>query len=616
MRSAFLVIAGAVLVSVLGAAHAATDPATVLNAYRAASGGDAWHAKAVMKTESKLTGQGLTGTDTSITDLRTGNSVERYTLGPASGAEGFDGKDAWEQGPNGEVNLQKGGDGLQLARNVAYQNANLWWRADFGGAKVEALADRPCGKSTCAALEIAPKGGLPFQAWFDRSSHLLDRTVLHIGARTTTVLLSDYRSVDGVRVPFKTVVDNGHGQQYLQTVTVTSVTFLPGQPVATYAPPASHIKDVAIANGATQTMFPFRLLNNHIYTDAWVNGQGPLLFIVDTGGENILVPSTAKVLGLKTEGAMAGTGVGSKTVSVGLAKVKSLKVGKAAFKDQIVYVMDFIPNNVEGVDVEGMLGFTVFKRFVTRIDYGKHEITLIEPDHFDPKDAGTPIPFVFNGDLPEVEGTFDGIRGKFDIDTGSRASLTLTGPFAKQHGLRAANPKGVVAVDGWGVGGSSRSYVMRGRELAIGPLKIPGVVTAMSLQKKGSFASPAYQGNIGGGVLKRFIVTFDYANHVMYLKPLPQPVADLDTYDRAGMWINAAKGGMEVMDVTANGPAAKAGVKTGDVITQVNGKPATSTPVYELRRMLRDELPGTVVHFTTKRGGQMRELAVTLRDQI
>jgi hypothetical protein len=615
MRSVSLVIVGAALVSVVGAAHAATDPATVLNAYRAASGGDAWRGKAVMKVEAKLTGQGLTGTDTALTDLQTGNSVERYTLGPASGAEGFDGENAWEQGPNGEVNLQQGGDGLQRARNAAYRNANLWWRADFGGAKVEALAARPCGKSTCTVLEITPKGGLPFQAWFDQSSHLLDRTVLHVGARTTTVSVSDYRTVDGVRVPFKTVVDSGHGPQYLQTVTATSVTFLPAQPVATWAPPASHIKDVAIA-GATQTTFPFRLLNNHIYTDAWVNGKGPLLFIVDTGGENILVPTTARSLGIKTEGAMAGTGVGNKAVSVGLAKVKSLKVGKADFKDQIVYVMDFIPNDVEGVDIKGMLGFTVFKRFVTRVDYGRHEITLIEPDHFDPKDAGTPVPFVFNGDLPEVEGTFDGIPGKFDIDTGSRASLTLTGPFAKQHGLRAANPKGVVAVDGWGVGGSSRSYVMRGRELAIGPVKIPGVVTALSLQEKGAFASPAYQGNIGGGVLKRFVVTFDYANHVMYLKPLPQPVDDLDTYDRAGMWVNAAKGGMQVMDVTADGPAAQAGIEVGDVITRVNGKPATSIPVYEFRRMLRDEPPGTSVRFAVKRGNTTREIAVTLRDQI
>lgn len=221
-----IVAAGIALVA-LGVAHAATDPAAVLNAYRAASGGDAWNGKAVMKSAWKLTGQGLTGAGTSITDMRS-NSVERYMLGPASGAEGFDGKDAWEQGPNGEVNLQKGGDGLQLARNTAYQNANLWWRPDFGGAKVRTLADQPCGNSTCAVLEITPEGGLPFQAWFDQKSHLVDRTVLHVGARTTTVSFSNYRVVEGARIPFKTVIDNGHGAQYLQTATMASVAFLPG----------------------------------------------------------------------------------------------------------------------------------------------------------------------------------------------------------------------------------------------------------------------------------------------------------------------------------------------------------------------------------------------------
>lgn len=171
-------------------------------------------------------------------------------------------------------------------------------------------------------------------------------------------------------------------------------------------------------------------------------------------------------------------------------------------------------------------------------------------------------------------------------------------------------------MDGWGVGGASHSYVTRGKLLTIGPVKIPNVVTALSLQQHGAFATPAYQGNIGAGILKRFVVTLDYADHTMYLKPLPGPIADLDTYDRSGMWINQVPGGMQVMDVTVHGPAAQAGIHAGDVITQVNGKPATSIHVYDLRRMLRDEAPGTVVHFTIERGKQARKVTVTLRDQI
>lgn len=617
MRRAVAVLAGLGITSFLGVASAATDPAATLSAYRTATGGDAWNDKAVMKVVAGLSGQGMTGRATALTDLRTGHSVSRYTLGPATGAEGFDGTHVWEQGPNGEVNLEKGGAALPMALTSAYQNANLWWRPGFGGATVKAAGDKPCGSGTCTILDVTPEGGLPFQAWFDDASHLLVRTVLKVGPQTTTSDFSDYRAVDGVELPFKLIVDTGHGRQYLQTLTVTSVAFLPGQPLAAYAPPRLSMQGVAIAGGATQTTFPFRLINNHIYADAWVDGHGPLLFIVDTGGQNMLVPSTATALGIRTEGTMPGLGVGDKAVNVGLAKIAALKVGDATFKDQVVYVMDFEPNAVEGVDIKGMVGFTVFKRFVTRIDYGKHEMTLIEPGHFDPDGAGIAIPFVFDGDLPEVEGTFDGIPGKFQIDTGSRSALTLTGPFAKAHGLRQANPKGVEAVDGWGVGGAARGYVMRGKMLTIGPVKLPDVVTSLSLQTRGSFAQPTYQGNVGGKILKHFVVTFDYANHTMYLKSLqPGSLTGIGAYDRAGMWINEAKDGMQVMDVTAHGPAGQAGIRIGDVVTEVDGKPATAIHVYDLRDRLSHDAPGTVVHFTVRRDGKVHAVAVTLRDQI
>ena len=52
------------------------------------------------------------------------------------------------------------------------------------------------------------------------------------------------------------------------------------------------------------------------------------------------------------------------------------------------------------------------------------------------------------------------------------------------------------------------------------------------------------------------------------------------------------------------------------MITHVNGKSATSVPIYELRRMLRDEAPDTWMHFTIKRGSQARNVDAKLRDQI
>jgi C-terminal processing protease CtpA/Prc len=108
-------------------------------------------------------------------------------------------------------------------------------------------------------------------------------------------------------------------------------------------------------------------------------------------------------------------------------------------------------------------------------------------------------------------------------------------------------------------------------------------------------------------------VTFDYGHNVMYLKPSPRHVADLDTYDRAGMWVNVGDDGFKVIFVDKGAPAEEAGLKANDIITAVDGKPAKDITLPDLRYRLRNDKPGTVMRFTLKDG---RTASVTLRDLI
>jgi len=64
---------------------------------------------------------------------------------------------------------------------------------------------------------------------------------------------------------------------------------------------------------------------------------------------------------------------------------------------------------------------------------------------------------------------------------------------------------------------------VRGASLTLGPVEVKGVVASLSTQTKGAFASDDYQGSIGGGFLKRFVVTFDYGHQIIYLKPWRSP---------------------------------------------------------------------------------------------
>jgi len=195
-------------------------------------------------------------------------------------------------------------------------------------------------------------------------------------------------------------------------------------------------------------------------------------------------------------------------------------------------------------------------------------------------------------------------------------TLTLTGPFVRQNDLRAKATSGNEAMVGWGVGGPGRAFVTRGGELKLSDVTIDNPLTAFSTDKGGVHASEAFPNNIGGGILKRFVVTLDYDHNLMYLKPIAGPVADLDTFDRSGMWINQVDVGFKIFDVTKGGPAEQAGLAKGDEIVAVDGEQADSIALSDMRQNLRDAAPGTVVKLTVKQATGTKDVSITLRDLI
>ena len=68
--------------------------------------------------------------------------------------------------------------------------------------------------------------------------------------------------------------------------------------------------------------------------------------------------------------------------------------------------------------------------------------------------------------------------------------------------------------------------------------------------------------------------------------------------------------GALIGDVTENGPAAKAGIVKGDVITELNGQPVADSR--ELRLKISQMAPGTPIKLKVFRDGTAREINVTL----
>lgn len=615
MRKIFAALVVAAATSLAAAADPSVDE--VLQAYRAATGGGAWDDKQAVAIDAEISGEGLSGTIHTIDDLKRGRSIYTVRLGPTEGAGGFDGTTPWERDTSGFVAAQQGGDAVELAINDAYRTADLWWRPDHGGATIVFQGTVTDSGGRYHVLAVTPRGGEPFEAWFDTATHFLIKVVERQGSLTTVTLFSDYRREGDVIMPHFLIADDGLGVRYRQRARITRVVFLGPQPDSTFAPPQYHIADTTIANGAAATTIPIRILNNHIYGEVRVNGRGPFAFVFDTGARDTITPPLAREIGVTPQGQIAGIGGGEGVVEGGYVNGLEFSIGEATIRRQVAMVLPLDNfNEIEGAPLPGLIGYEIFRRFVVRIDYGAATLTLIDPARFDPAGAGTAVPFVFNGGIPEVAGTIEGIPAKLDIDTGARNALMITRPFAEQHSLRASHPEGVETVDGWGVGGPTIGYVTRLGEVTIGPVALGPVVASLSLQQRGVLAGGDFSANVGGGILNRFVVTFDYAHQILYLKPLPAAAIRRDEFDRSGLWINGAGTGFRVVYVTPGSPAAAAGLKPGDFIVSVDGVPANTLTLAELRQRLRDGAPGTAVTFIILRGGVQMSITFLLRELI
>ena len=560
---------------------------------------------------------GMTGTQTTMLDIATGAYTDAQESGDVSFANGYDGQVPWQRDISATYTPQQGGDRVAVAVNEAYRYANSWWRNDRGGATVAYIGRETLDGRELDHVAVTPKGGKRFDAWFDADTHLLakvgeDRQFFHV-----TETYSDYRLESGVMLAHKIVADPGFGEDGIETATLRSVTFGPAQPLSAYALPNTPPAGGSIASGAATTTVPFRLLNNHVYVEGMVNGKGPYTFIVDSGGHTLLSSRIVSEAGLKPVGRSVESGAGEGHSTTGFVHYDEIAIGDVRLRNQTGFATEIYDKSIEGIAVDGMVGYELIRRLVTTIDYGRRTITFTDPARFTPSSSlGVAVPFVFYDHLPNVSGSIGDLPAQFNIDTGSRTEIDITSPFVVKHELRSRYPKGTTAVVGWGVGGPSRDYIFRLPALKLGGVDVDHIAAGLSSDKGGSISDPNYDANIGSALLKRFVVTFDYAHQVMYLQRIQPTPPDVGTFDRSGLWINAKPAGYEVVQVASDSAGAKAGLAVGDVIVAIDGKQVEAERLSDTRLRLRSDPPGTTLRLSVSRGSETRAVNLTLADQI
>ena len=330
----------------------------VLDQARTAMHGAAWASIRYERAKMHVSTSGLSGPAESLYDMGTGAYRNTFDFGVTKGADGYDGKTVWSQDDSGQVAPQGGDNAIKGAVNASYLNAHGYWRTDMP-AEITSAGVKKDGKRAFDVVRITPRGGRPFEMWFDARTHILDRTVEQGARETNTVLYGDWRRVSGGPLEaYHVRLTNGE-VKYDTDVVVDSITFEDSAPPDVFSPPPPPRPDFGFkAAGARSATVPFTLINNHMYVKVMLNGKGPYELLFDTGGSNLVTPTVAAALGLKAAGAMQGGGVGAKSEDVGLAKVARMEIGDAYLDNQsfgVIALESF--GAIEGRPITGIFGY-------------------------------------------------------------------------------------------------------------------------------------------------------------------------------------------------------------------------------------------------------------------
>ena len=366
---------------------------------------------------------------------------------------------------------------------------------------------------------------------------------------------------------------------------------------------SGQIWDLILPAGTRAIEIPFEYENDFIIVNIQFNRIFPLRFIFDTGAEHTILTKReiTDLLRINYDRRFTIIGSDMKTeLYAYLARGITLKTPMAEFTNRAILVLEedyFRFEEFSGVDVHGILGADVFRRFVVEINYERSVIRLHDPAHFKPPSqrfAAYPLemarqkPYFYTCTSLE-EGS--PIETKLLLDTGASLGLLL---YTNSHPDLHMPPNVIPSNIGMGLGGYLEGFLGKVQKVNLAGFAFQEVVT--NFQEINPDIDSDYmndrQGLVGNKLLSRFTVTIDYVRSMLYL----EPNRDYDRefiFDRSGLTLTASGPNLQeftVFRVLEGSPADEAGVEPGDVVKRING---LSSAFYSLQTV-NDKFMGKV----------------------
>lgn len=558
---------------------------------------------------------GLRGRFRQRLDVRDGRYSAGRDYGLYKTAEGFDGNTAWSSDRSG------GSHPLDAQPAKAIANTEAWlrrrgWCNDV--RPMQRLADETHAGVALSVWRLDLPDGTPALVRFDRATGLLRETEIRLWGSRLIQRYDRWRRVDGVLMPFREV-DDYPEDEARETIVLASVSIrhaAAGQ--SAYGRPAPP-RDHAILGGGQSSTVPYEDDGiGRIFVPVLVDGKGPFAFELDTGGHLILTSAAAARLGLTGAGSFNGTGGGTGIVKQSITRLREIRIGDAVMSDQpvkIVPLSDASNDRGKRLPRAGILGLELFERFAVELDRRSKTMTLTSLERFPGARRGTALPIRFIEDAPLAHGSFDGIAGLFELDSGDSGPAIVEDHWARQHGLVERLSRGLDWTGG-GVGGEYREILSRG-DFTLGPVRLRHeIVSYVGPAERGSESTWLQAGVIGESSLYRFNTTYDYARQLVSLEPV-EGIAPLP-FNRSGLRLGKqADGGLSVNVVVPGSPASRAGFTAGDRIVAIDGRPASGLSATDAFLLLSRPAGSTVtIESVPKDGGGERTVTIQLAELL
>lgn len=382
---------------------------------------------------------------------------------------------------------------------------------------------------------------------------------------------------------------------------------------------------------------PFKSINNLIFIPIKVNGI-ELNFLLDSGVEETILfgMEDRKEVTFYNVETITLRGLGSADAIEGIKSTNNvLETHGLQSTNHLLYVVldqEFNLSSHVGIPVNGIIGYPFFKNNLVAINYQNNKIsvyknTLFRKNKIAKKFKKTPITIERNKPyaMADIQLEEVNIKAKLLLDIGNSDALWLFQNRSKEIKIPTKN-----FADYLGQGFSGDVFGKRAKlsKLTIEQFEFKDPIVAFpdTSSIRNVRMVPNRLGSIGGEILKRFTVVFDYSGQSLYLKKnsnfntpflynksgiefqsiglqwVKETVAlqtvskDIDPLESQGIHLTNTfkykfqlKPVYQILNLRENSDASSSGLKKGDVVISINGNKAYRYTLKQIIELLKSE---------------------------